>query len=330
MRQATRALVASLVLASFGGACGDSERRPSGTPMTPQASDATVPRGENRAPVIEAVRLDPERPTAGDAVRAIVEATDPDGDRVRLQFAWKLNGRPVGQDRFRLDLADASDGDRLELSVTASDKQAQGAPVQVFVSLANRPPLLTAVELRPAEGVISGSEVTAHPVGRDVDGGSLSLRYTWRVNGQLVGEIGPVFSTEGLRRGDTVEVRVTASDGQSSTSRDSLPLTLVNAPPLVATKTGAVSSSGVLTYHLEVEDPDGDRPLLYRLLEAPPGMTIRAARGEIEWRPTAEQAGEHSVSVEIDDLHGGKSILSFTATVSIDQPDESPPAAPES
>ena len=285
--------------------------------MTPTNPPSAQERGENHPPEIRKVRLEPEHPVAGDAVRAIVDAADPDGDRLRFDYFWSLNGNPLGRGSSRVELTDASKGDKLELVVRARDGQEDSPPMGITVLLANRPPTLSSVELDTPGRLVAASQVTARPIGHDLDGDPLRLRYAWRVNGQLNMEMGPVLSTKGLRRDDTIQVRVTASDGQASTSLDSPLQRLENAPPRVTTAPGRVNPSGVLSYPIEAEDPDGDHPLRFRLLEAPAGMTISSALGEIEWRPTVEQAGEHGVTVEVDDLHGGKTQVSFTATVGL-------------
>ncbi len=298
VRQKTRVLAASLLLAGLAAGCGGgSENKASGPPMTPTDPPSAQKRGENHPPEIRNVRLEPEHPVGGDAVRAIVDATDPDGDRLRFDYSWKLNGSPLGISSSRVELTDASKGDKLELVVRARDGQEESPPMGITVSLANRPPTLSSVELDAPGRLVSGSQVTARAIGHDLDGDAVHLRYAWRVNGQLMMEMGPVLSTEGLRRDDTIQVRVTASDGQASTSLDSPLQRLENAPPQVTTAPGKVNPSGVLSYQIQAKDLDGDRPLRFRLLEAPTGMTISSALGEIEWRPSVEQAGEHAVTV---------------------------------
>ncbi len=219
------------------------------------------------------------------------------------------------------------------MTVTASDGRAESAPVQVETQLGNRPPKLHAVRLDPPGGIVGGSEVTAIPIGEDLDGDGMHFRYTWRVNGQLVDETGPVLSTEGLRRGDTIQVRVVAWDDESSSNAiETPPLKLANAKPRVRTVPVESAEGALFVYQVHAEDPDGDRPR-FRLIEGPEGMTISATRGEIEWRPTPAQAGDHTVKVEVDDLQGGKVVISFQVGVEYPEANEEPgdtppPAAP--
>lgn len=285
-----------------------------------QARPAPAADGENSPPVIESVSLAPEVLLPGHPVRAVVEATDPDGDRVQLRYAWQRNGSVLGDATSDITPREAAKGDEITLIVTASDGRADSEPVTVSERIANRPPVLFAVALEGAETIAPGHPLVASPRADDPDGDEMSFEFTWRVNGEAVEGAGPEFPTEGLKRGDRIEVDVVASDGDDeSEAKTSAPVTVANTPPRFVTDAQWRNVGGEMQYSAEAEDPDGDRSLRYRLLKAPENMQIDAIRGEVRWRPTASQKGKHAVEIEVDDLRGGRTVQSFEMSVDVEQ-----------
>src|SRR5205085_6747257 len=82
---------------------------------------------------------------------------------------------------------------------------------------------------------------------------------------------------------------------------------------------------GVKDYFYEVEaiDPDGD-PLNYSLRVAPLGMGMDPVTGLIRWSPTIDQIGNHNVTVQVSDGHGGLATQSYVVTV-LPDPANHPP-----
>ena len=62
---------------------------------------------------------------------------------------------------------------------------------------------------------------------------------------------------------------------------------------------------------VKANDPEGDQPLRYELLQSPNGMHIDPYSGELEWRPAADQAGTHTVEIAVSDNRGGRSTQLF-------------------
>lgn len=67
-------------------------------------------------------------------------------------------------------------------------------------------------------------------------------------------------------------------------------------------------------YDVEAVDPDDD-PITYSLLASPEGMSIDSLTGLITWNPGRDQIGTHSVTVRVEDGHGGYDEQSFTLRV---------------
>jgi len=315
-------------------ACGSSDEkpRPSGPSM---AAPAKVQKDEDNAPpVVESILLNPRSPLPGTAVEASVEVRDPDGDPYRLSFEWAVNGEVVAsgsQPRFipkrvRKD-------DRIEVTVVASDGRLESQPMSASTRIGNRPPLLQGVVLEPQGTVRSGEELVAGPQASDPDDDPIRFEYVWIVNGSPTGQTGRSFSTRGLKRGDTVQVRAVASDGSdSSREAESREVSIGNSPPLIERIPTLQSDDGMFRYTFEATDPDGDRNLRFSLREAPEGMRIDPIMGVMTWRPKPSQAGVHPVDVLVEDSHGDGSALRFEVTVTATPGDseesgEAPPAA---
>ena len=205
----------------------------------------------------------------------------------------------------------------LDREVESAEQPAQATAVR------NRPPWLERVQIHPAERISGGQDVWVVALARDPDGDSVEIRYSWWVNGEEVEETGPVFSTRSLRRGDTVRVRVVATDwkGESEPTEGPL-LTVENGAPVISSAPRGAGPDGVFHYQVQAEDPEGDTGLRFSLAQAPRGMTVTALGGLVEWRPAADQAGVHPVQIVVEDPAGGRARQSFELTIA------APPAAP--
>ena len=279
-------------------------------------------RAGNRAPRVEAVRIESDGPSAGRSVTAVVEASDPDGDSLSYRYEWRVGGVVARGSTFTS--LHARKGDAIELIVTANDGLAQSAPFRVTTVVHNSVPEVRGIRIEPEGEITAGREVKVEPEGRDADGDPISYRYLWRINGSTVDQTGPIFSTAGLRRGDRIRVRVVATDGDGlSDAFESREFTLANAAPVILSEPGVAGADGVFRYRVHAEDPDGDRPLRYRLASAPDGMKMVSGAGAVEWRPRTDQAGEHAVEVVVEDPLGGRASQHFRLVVG-----DASPAAP--
>jgi Bacterial Ig domain len=191
------------------------------------------------------------------------------------------------------------------------------APTHAQAHVGNRPPSLEGVSLDPTDAVKVGQPVVAVPTARDPDGDAIHFRYEWRVNGQPAHEDHERFSTAGLHRGDRIQARVVASDGEAeSPPFDSPAVSVANSPPQITSNPQQVQiQDGTYHYAVEARDPDGDSNLRYKLVKGPQGARIDPVMGEFTWQPTREQVGTHAVEVSVDDGHGGETHQTFELTV---------------
>ena len=328
IRRSAWGLCAALALSACGG---DDSAAPERSMVPTQPSSEPAEASEtNRPPVVERVVLRPARPLPGETVEAVVEASDPDGDALRLRYSWSVNRRSAGSGPKLTGRPLAKD-DRVEVSVVATDGFSESSPVSRSVRVENQAPEMAEVTLHPTENVRPGDTITALVAAKDADEESLRYSYVWLVNGDETRESGREFSTKDLKRGDEVSVRVTARDADA-TSRPmtSATVEIANSPPVIGAIPRAEQDGDTFRYRFEATDPDGDRSLRWSLTEAPAGMSIDPVMGVALWKPTESQAGTQAIEVQVTDRAGDGSKLRFEVTVSaFDKPAEQPPAAPE-
>jgi hypothetical protein len=323
------AVVLAIVVCCNGCGSEDSLDRASGRSMQSAAQSGAADRAQNSTPRINALHFEPDTPRTGDKVRVVVEASDDDGDHLSYTFQWTINGIRLTEQNATIKLSGARRGEPVKVEVVASDGLASSEPLEATTRVHNRPPHLTGVRLESNSSISAGTEVTARPTARDLDGDTPSYRYSWWVNGRAELESGPKFSTAGLHRGDTLRVRVFASDGQDeSNSVDSEEIVLGNAPPIIVSQPGGADEDGTFRYQVRAEDEDDD-DLLISLVKGPKGMAMTSAGGLIEWSPRPDQGGTHVIDVAVDDSFGARTTQRFSIVVDPGAA-SAPPAAPAS
>jgi hypothetical protein len=134
---------------------------------------ATASAG-NRPPSMLTVRLAPDEPVRpGQTVEALVEAEDPDGDRLRYEYSWFVNGDSRRRGEKSFDTRSLRRGDKLRVSVTVSDGRERSTSLRsAEIELANSPPVFSGVPRRQEVDGVIFYQLEA----RDPDG-DRSLRY---------------------------------------------------------------------------------------------------------------------------------------------------------
>jgi hypothetical protein len=319
---ALRGTARGLALAAgvWAAGCGPAAEPP------PEAAPAAS-AAANRAPVIHSLRIEPTDAVPGQPVRAVVDASDPDGDKLDIGLRWQLDGERYGSGEATIAIPESSPRARVEVEAVASDGRGGNAREHAALELRNRPPRLTQVALHPSDEVRAGETVTAVPEGDDPDGDTVAFEHTWFVNGEPVNEPSLVLGDRHFDRGDTIEFEVSAVDADDESEPwRSPPIRVLNSPPVIVSSPTGLREDGTFHYRIEPRDPDGDRVFRYRLIEGPKGMQLDWLSGVVSWQPTDDQAGAHAVKLEADDQRGGVAAQSFQITVEIAPKTATPPA----
>ncbi|MFZ5476473.1 MAG: PKD domain-containing protein [Myxococcota bacterium] len=194
----------------------------------------------NTAPTVLSAAITPNAPRTADDLVLEVEGEDADEDTISWRTAWYRAG--VEQ----TDLADlltvpADRTGSLEewsVRVTPWDGAVEGEPVELAVYVDNTAPSLATASIVPTDPQVLDSVLAGISGLSDPDGQTVTVDFTWYVNGALLrtdtGTAGTASLSGAFNKGDVLEVEAVASDGylRSATVR-SAPVTVVNTPPVV-------------------------------------------------------------------------------------------------
>ena len=194
-------------------------------------SSSTVTVG-NAPPVISTPVLSNTSPTTNETLSVSFTGTDAEGDGISYLYAWYVDGSVVAATATLKGTSFDKDQE-IYVVVTPDDGTDQGDPLTSDTATAvNTPPAITTLTLSPAAAETDDT-LTAGVSASDDDGDSISLAYTWYVNGSKVGvttntlDGGLYFDKE-----DEVYVVVIPSDtDETGDSATSSTVTIVNAAP---------------------------------------------------------------------------------------------------
>ena len=318
---------ALVMIALLGAGCGGDEAKDSRSPGSMLGANTTAAErtgGGNEAPTIESVSLRPARPAPGRIVHASAAVLDADGDATELQFEWRTSvGRIIGTGRS-LNTTGFSEGERLELSVRATDGRDESeAFVQEF-RLSETAPQIALVAIETDDGTKPGAVLEAVVETTDEDQGGYGVLYEWRVSDRVVGR-DDELDTSALLPGDvvTLHAQLDFSDSRTDLVRSQPIVIGRGVPPTIISKPAVGIEDGMFRYLVRATSAESGAKLKYKLLEGPDGMTVDAGSGVMSWRPSSEQRGVFSIEVAAKDQWGSGVAQSFEIRVA-------PPAPPAS
>src|SRR5690606_21918254 len=143
--------------------------------------------------------------------------------------------------------------------------------------------------------------------GVDADDDELTYRMTGAPEGAALDPLTGTFSwTPGLDASGVHEITFIVTDGHSSSS-ETVSITVANtnrAPQFVPAGLQLVREGSSLTFRIVAGDPDGE-PVQYSVLTGlPEGALFVANRGEFQWTPGYDQAGDHAIRFRAVDPSG--------------------------
>jgi hypothetical protein len=190
----------------------------------------------NAPPVIDAVTLTPAAPYPNQPVTAQVVAHDPDGHPLTLSYTWTVDGVLVpGATGATLPHSHYDSDDVIVVTVVANDGHDNSAPASDDATVGNHPPVVDSVLLTP-DGPLPTDDVTANVSVSDLDGDTVTLTYTWTVDGVLVvGETDETLPASHFEAGQLIAVIVTPFDGHDAgqPGTDNTTVQTPNSPPVI-------------------------------------------------------------------------------------------------
>jgi len=281
-------------------------------------------RQQNRAPLI--VSYPEFFVTPGSTYGYQVIAADPDQNTL----TYSLTQAPVGM------LIDAQSGliswqvptafNETIVTISVSDDEyavEQAYRLGVLPGL-NRAPVFTSA---PPTNTVIGNHLFSYPLTAfdpDYDQ-ALTFAIDQSPPGMTLRNDGLLsWTPTNAQQGDhNIILSVDDTLGGVSTQQFTLTVTLDNIPQITNPPTvQQVAVTGhYYSYRVFATDADGDK-LRYRLTENPVGMTVSNAGGSegmITWTPMAEQTGEFTVTLSVNDTVNNIATLTFTVQVIANQ-----------
>ena len=313
------------------------------------APDTVVLSTENIRPVADA-GWDQTAAVEDPAVTVVLDGSgsfDADNAPLPLDFFWSLTVVPTDSTAVLTDAETEMPRFVLDkpgpyvAQLIVNDGQLDSAPDHVVISTTNSRPM---AEAGDAQSVTVEDPVSLDgSASRDADG--YPLTYAWSFTHRPAGSsaalsVGPspamptfVADTAGL-----YVVQLIVNDGQLDSAPDTVLITAEDAapnqPPTINSQPVISATAGVpYSYDVEATDPDAGDILTFALAVSPTGMTIdpvepaageTTARALIQWTPTEDQVGAHSVAVQVTDLRGLSDTQRFVITVAAASTNEAP------
>lgn len=112
-------------------------------------------------------------------------------------------------------------------------------------------------------------------------------------------------------------VSMTEIEGPEALGSNNLPEITAGSPAAGTSPILYISGTRADTFTSIVRAADADvgDTLNYELVQAPEGVSFNTNTGELSWTPSANQVGNHTVTVLVTDGHGGADVLTFTIAV---------------
>jgi len=189
--------------------------------------------------------------------------------------------------------------------------------IVVFSMLKNDPPIIASLEAEADRISPSGSTnivcVASSPGGSE-------LSYEWSASGGLIQGTGASVTWIAADSEGEYTVSVTVTDTRGATATDSVDINVtLNRPPEVDTLTADAEwafPAGSITVSCNASDLDGHE-LHYEWTAT--GGHISGTGSEVTWT-APEEPGQHSITVTVDDGHGGSDTETLSVNVMPDQP----------
>ena len=238
----------------------------------------------NEAPTLTSLTIQPSNPPPGASLWVSYNAQDINGDALTTTIEWRRNGTVVG-DQQVLYISPLRN-DQISVTVTVSDGRLS-ATATTSITIGNPPPTLTLTVTPSLPDTTADLTAVTNIV--EPDGDPVTVTYEWKRGSTVLGT-GATLPASATTLGDTVSLRVTASDGVS-TVEATASVTIVDSPPrvtVVAPPT-TVAHGTPVTFTATVTDADGDPvpgQLAFLLAYGPAGMTVDPDTGVVNWTPT--------------------------------------------
>lgn len=189
---------------------------------------------QNTAPMLSGMSITPAGVTYNDDVLTCsVSVIDPD-ETLTPFYSWTLNGVNVGSSAsLDLALVEAMPNDILICSVAVTDSNNEMASDTRSVTVSNRAPNLSNVQISPSSGVHSSTSLTCSSSFVDDDGEALTPSYSWTIGTVSYAGATLQLNPSIVSPADTVSCTVALTDDYGGTVSDTVAVVVDNSLPEV-------------------------------------------------------------------------------------------------
>ena len=205
------------------------------------ATDSAAVTLQNSAPSISTVSISPTTVSYISLLACSAIASDADGDPITDSFEWSnlTTGSILGQgDTLQLDASLANTGDEIQCQVTVTDVHGESATATTSVTVENAQPVVTSIEILPAQTIYNDSTLICSAVIYDNEDGPLTAAYSWSntTTGQALGSGSTLVLDSTIAQPmDTIECVATATDSQLAVASDGVSVVVDNRSPSLTT-----------------------------------------------------------------------------------------------
>ena len=296
----------------------------SGTPVVSGYAFVITVTSPNEAPVLGHVGN--LVAVAGQKLSATINVSDMDQDALsymvsglpgatltptsvygRALLEWTPTTAQIGTYDAGVIVTDSGSG----VVAPASDSRS----FRVTVRAANSAPQLAPVGNKT---LVEGQPFTFDLRGVDADGDDISFAMIGEMPGATLDAATGRFSwTPALNASGTYQVSFVASDGHSQ-STETVTFTVANAnqaPQFLPMASQLMREGAASTFQIVAVDGDGDPLILSVVSGLPAGALFVPSRGELQWLPGFDQAGDHVIRFAATDPSGAVATIDVLVRV---------------
>jgi hypothetical protein len=222
---------------------------------------------KNTAPTLASVTITPATAYESSTLTCTLgAASDIDGDAITYTYGWTIDGTAIGVTSNTLTGSNFGKGDVVVCTATPTDGTTAGVTQSSApVTISNSTPVVTSINITPTTAYET-TTLTCNVATSDADGDSVSLTYSWQVNGTtLASSNTQTLTGSKFDRDDSVQCTATPRDvAATGVPVQSAPVVILNSAPSITTASitpaPAYTDSTLTAVPAGWADADGDTP----------------------------------------------------------------------
>lgn len=221
---------------------------------------------ENLPPSTPEISIDPSQPSSWDMIDVHIdlEATDPNGDKIRYRYAWYRNGELTDWELDTLPFLKTNAGEWWTVRVFAQDlcwcKPLEGPAAELSFWIGNGAPVVLSVEIIP-ENPKTTDDLQVSVEWMDLEGDELEFLYLWSRNNLPSICCVDTIDADVTKKKDKWSVMVVPKDGHQLGLPASTLVSIANSEPqidMAEFSSLSASRSNPPMVEAELSDVDGD------------------------------------------------------------------------